>query len=325
MNSLEHVQHIIGSLDWNREPANLYAPIAYAMQSGGKRLRPQLVLMAADLFGGVNNDVISAAAAIEIFHNFTLLHDDVMDNAPTRRGRPTVHIRWDANTAILSGDQMLIEAYKHISNISENKLPQALALFNRVATEVCEGQQMDMDLERLMLEDAGAGILDKYLTMIRLKTSVLLATALHLGAFLAGASEEDCSRLYNYGINTGIAFQIEDDMLDVYGDESVFGKTLGGDIQVNKKTFLLLSAFRKATGQQRSRLLALLNDRTLTREDKFIAVKDIYDSLDIRHETLDAIRRYTISALDCLAEVNADRTAKQPLITFAEQLMQRQV
>ena len=220
---------------------------------------------------------------------------------------------------------MLIEAYKHISNISENKLPQALALFNRVATEVCEGQQMDMDLERLMLEDAGAGILDKYLTMIRLKTSVLLATALHLGAFLAGASEEDCSRLYNYGINTGIAFQIEDDMLDVYGDESVFGKTLGGDIQVNKKTFLLLSAFRKATGQQRSRLLALLNDRTLTREDKFIAVKDIYDSLDIRHETLDAIRRYTISALDCLAEVNADRTAKQPLITFAEQLMQRQV
>lgn len=324
MDYISHIQQALDSLDWKRQPLNLYGPIAYALQSGGKRLRPQLVLMAADLFGQVNTDTTAAALAIEIFHNFTLLHDDVMDNAPTRRGRPTVHYRWDDNTAILSGDQMLIEAYKQISYISSKCQSEALSLLNKVATEVCEGQQMDMDLERLSYDKVDGETLGTYIEMIRLKTSVLLATALQLGALTVGAPSDDCSNLYDFGINLGISFQIEDDMLDVYGEEQVFGKTLGGDICAGKKTYLLLTALARADWKTRKQLLDLLHDDELAKEKKVKEVKAIYDSLSVRNVTGDAIKTYTQKALSALQKVNGKPQEKQQLISLALQLEQRQ-
>ena len=221
----------IGKLDWSREPQGLYEPIGYTLAAGGKRVRPQLALLATKLFGGNEEDVLPAALALEVFHNFTLLHDDVMDKAQVRRGRPTVHVKWNANTAILSGDQMMIEAYKLLSQVPENKLATTLRLFNQMATEICEGQQYDVDFESR--EDV---TIPEYMEMIRLKTSVLLATALRIGAYIAGATDEQQEQIYNYGIHLCLAFQIQDDMLDCYGDQATFGKAIGGDIAENKKT-----------------------------------------------------------------------------------------
>ena len=227
----------IGKLDWSREPKGLYEPIGYALSAGGKRLRPQLAILGAEAVGEDAQSVLPAALALEVFHNFTLLHDDVMDKAEVRRGRPTVHVKWNENTAILSGDQMLIEAYKLLAQVPAEKLPRVLEMFNKMATEVCEGQQLDVDFEKR--DDV---TIADYMEMIRLKTSVLLATALQIGAYIAGGTEQEQQALYDFGINLGLAFQIQDDYLDCFGDPKTFGKAIGGDIREGKKTWLWIKS-----------------------------------------------------------------------------------
>ena len=224
-------------LDWHREPYGLYEPIEYTLAAGGKRIRPQLAMIASQLFGGKDEEVLPAALALEVFHNFTLLHDDVMDHADVRRGRPTVHVKWNANTAILSGDQMLIEAYKLLAGVPKEKLSQCLEMFNKMATEICEGQQYDVDFEaKETVSEA------EYLMMIGKKTAVLLATALQMGAYIAGASQDEQETLALFGNSIGLAFQIQDDILDVWGDPATFGKAIGGDICCNKKTYVTIIA-----------------------------------------------------------------------------------
>ena len=279
----------IAALDWSKEPKGLYEPIAYALATGGKRLRPTLTLIAAETIingglinGEAINQALPAALALEIFHNFTLLHDDVMDHAQVRRGRETVHVKWNDNTAILSGDQMLIEAYKQLSNVPADKLPQVLKWFNEMATGVCEGQQYDVDFEHMSQVS-----IDDYMQMIEKKTSVLLAYAMQIGGYIAGADETQLQALYQYGLHIGLAFQIQDDILDVYGDPKTFGKAIGGDICCNKKTILLLTALETADAESKAELLQWLmaTDRN---EEKIAAVTKLYNRLNVR-ESAEAI------------------------------------
>ena len=304
-------------LDWQREPQGLYAPIAYTLEAGGKRLRPTLALIACGMFGGREEDAVPAALALEVFHNFTLLHDDVMDNASVRRGRPTVHVRWNANTAILSGDQMMIEAYKLLSGVPERKLRGVLDLFNKMATDICEGQQYDVDFETR--EDV---TLDDYLMMIRLKTSVLLATALQTGAYIADADEAQQKALYEYGIHVGLAFQIQDDILDVYGDPETFGKAIGGDILCGKKTYMLLAAFLRADEAMRAQLHGLLHNTDLPDEEKIRAVTAVYDRLQVRKACEQVMAEHTQKALDILDTLPQNEATEQ-LRKIAEKLVNR--
>lgn len=286
------INHEIAKLNWEREPKGLYAPIAYTMAAGGKRVRPQLAMIACGIFGGNEQEVAPAAMALEVFHNFTLLHDDVMDKAEVRRGRPTVHIQWNENTAILSGDQMMIEAYKLLAEVPESKLHKVLRLFNEMATEICEGQQYDVDFE-----SQEHVTIEEYLKMIRLKTSVLLATALQIGSYLAGANEAQQEALYQFGINVGLAFQIQDDILDVWGDPKTFGKAVGGDISCNKKTYVYLTAQQLADAELAEELHqwygSVLDDNT----DKIAAVKGIFEQLNVRAACEAVVEDYTQKAL----------------------------
>lgn len=310
------IEKAIASLDWKREPYGLYEPIEYTLASGGKRLRPQLVLTAAEMFGGDEGKVLPAALAIEVFHNFTLLHDDVMDKAPIRRGRETVHVRWNDNTAILSGDEMMIEAYKLLSQVPDNLLPKALSLFNKMATEICEGQQYDMEFEGR--EEVS---IEEYIEMIRLKTSVLLATALQLGAYLSGANEQQQEALYQYGINIGLAFQIQDDLLDVYGDPATFGKAIGGDICCNKKTYILITALQRADNEARAELEHWLGINNQPKE-KIAAVTNIYTRTGAREvceAVMQAYTREALSMLDSLPQNNATEQLRQ----LADRLVSR--
>ena len=300
----------IGKLDWSREPKGLYEPIGYTLAAGGKRVRPQLALLATKLFGGNEEDVLPAALALEVFHNFTLLHDDVMDKAQVRRGRPTVHVKWNANTAILSGDQMMIEAYKLLSQVPENKLATTLLLFNQMATEICEGQQYDVDFESR--EDV---TIPEYMEMIRLKTSVLLATALKIGAYIADATEEQQEQIYNYGIHLGLAFQIQDDMLDCYGDQATFGKAIGGDIAENKKTYLWLTAAQKGAIDE----LAMREESMTQRFERILA---IYDRLGVKAAAQEAIRLQTNQAINCLDALPQNQYTDQ-LRAMAHKLEER--
>ena len=317
------INKTIESLDWKRTPYRLYEPIAYTLASGGKRLRPTLALIAAEAIvngGLINGDAIEqtlpAALALEIFHNFTLLHDDVMDRAEIRRGRPTVHVKWDDNTAILSGDQMLIEAYKQLSNVPADKLPQVLKWFNEMATGICEGQQYDMEFEHM-----GHVTLDEYMKMIELKTSVLLAYAMKIGGYIAGATPVQQEALYQYGLHIGLAFQIQDDILDVYGDPKTFGKAIGGDICCNKKTFLLLSAMETADMESKAELLQwiLISDRN---KEKIAAVTAIYDRLGVRVAGETAMEEHTALALAQLDKL-PQNSATEKLRELAEQLVTR--
>ena len=310
------INKAIEGLDWKREPKGLYEPIAYTLEAGGKRLRPTLALIASALFGGKAEEVLPAALALEIFHNFTLLHDDVMDRAQVRRGRPTVHVKWDDNTAILSGDQMLIEAYKQLAQLPADKLPQVLRWFNEMATGICEGQQYDVDFER----SEKVTIAD-YMKMIELKTSVLLANALRTGAYIAGADEKAQEALYRFGIHIGLAFQIQDDILDVYGDPKTFGKAIGGDICCNKKTLLLLTAFDKADKASRQELDRWLHiaDRNT---EKIAAVTAIYNRLGVRQDAEKAMEEHTTLALQQLASLPQNDAAQQ-LRQLAEKLINR--
>ena len=300
----------IGKLDWSREPQGLYEPIGYTLAAGGKRVRPQLALLATKLFGGNEEDVLPAALALEVFHNFTLLHDDVMDKAQVRRGRPTVHVRWNANTAILSGDQMMIEAYKLLSQVPEDKLATTLRLFNQMATEICEGQQYDVDFE-----SRTDVTIPEYMEMIRLKTSVLLATALRIGAYIAGATDEQQEQIYNYGIHLGLAFQIQDDMLDCYGDQATFGKAIGGDIAENKKTYLWLTAAQKGAIDE----LAMREESMTQRFERILA---IYDRLGVKAAAQEAIRLQTNQAINCLDALPQNQYTDQ-LRAMAHKLEER--
>ena len=286
----------IAKLNWKREPYGLYEPIEYTLAAGGKRVRPQLAMIACQMFGGNEEEALPAALALEVFHNFTLLHDDVMDKADMRRGRPTVHVKWNENTAILSGDQMLIEAYKLLSDVPSDKLPKVLRLFNKMATEICEGQQYDVDFESMEHVTK-----DEYLMMIRLKTSVLLATALQIGAYIADADEQAQEALYQFGINIGLAFQIQDDILDVWGDPKTFGKAVGGDISCNKKTFVYLEAKRRGGERRGGERLEewysqVLEDNT----EKIAAVKAIFEQLGVREACEAMVEDYTQKALAIL-------------------------
>ena len=306
------------NLDWDREPYGLYEPIEYTLAAGGKRVRPQLAMIASQMFGGKDEEVLPAALALEVFHNFTLLHDDVMDKADVRRGRPTVHVKWNENTAILSGDQMLIEAYKLLSGVPADKLPRVLQLFNQMATEICEGQQYDVDFE-----SQEHVTIDEYLKMIRLKTSVLLANALQTGAYIAGADEQAQEALYQFGINIGLAFQIQDDILDVWGDPKTFGKAVGGDISCNKKTFVYLEAIRRLGNEAKGNELQqwysqVLEDNT----EKIAAVKEIFEQLDVRAACEKVVEDYTQKALALLDQL-PQNTATEQLRQLANKLNTR--
>lgn len=314
-----NINNEIAKLDWKREPYGLYEPIEYTLAAGGKRVRPQLAMIASRMFDGKDEAVMPAALALEVFHNFTLLHDDVMDKADMRRGRPTVHVKWNENTAILSGDQMLIEAYKLLSGVPADKLPKVLQLFNQMATEICEGQQYDVDFES---QEQVA--LDDYLLMIRLKTSVLLANALQIGAYIAGADEQAQDALYQFGIAVGLAFQIQDDILDVWGDPQTFGKAVGGDISCNKKTFVYLTALQLATTLNHSTqplnhwYSQVLEDNT----EKIAAVKAIFEQLGVREACEVVVAQYTQSALEIL-DTLPQNTATEQLRQLANKLHTR--
>ena len=308
----------IAQLNWNKEPRGLYEPIEYTLASGGKRLRPHLAIIAAEavINGGLINsmdDVLPAALALEVFHNFTLVHDDVMDRAEVRRGQETVHRKWNNNTSILSGDQMLIEAYKLLAQVPAPKLPQVLKWFNEMATGVCEGQQYDMEFEHMSQVS-----IEDYLKMIVLKTSVLLANAMRIGGYIAGADHSQQEALYQYGLNIGIAFQIQDDILDVYGDPKTFGKAIGGDICCNKKTILLLTALDTSDAESKAELLQWLM-ATDQKEEKIAAVTALYNRIGVREACEVVLEEYTSKALAQLDLLPAN-SATETLRELAEQL-----
>lgn len=300
------------------QPSKLYDPIGYMMALGGKRMRPTLLLMACEAFGGNLEQAINPALAIEVFHNFTLMHDDIMDNAPLRRGKATVHRKWDTNVAILSGDVMLVEAYKLFIGVNPMILPAILQVFNETAAGVCEGQQIDMDFEA-----RSTVTLPEYLNMIRLKTAILLGGALKMGALMANAEARDSQLLYDFGEKLGIAFQLQDDILDVYGSPEKFGKQVGGDIISNKKTYLLITALQLAKGDVLAELQQWLLEGIFDSAEKVQAVKHIYTRLGVRAQTEHAMNQFASQALAHLQAVNLPEERKTRLLQFAEALLIR--
>jgi geranylgeranyl diphosphate synthase type II len=297
-------------------PATLYEPGEYFLSWGGKRIRPVLCLMGQELFSPITDDAWKAATAIELFHNFTLIHDDMMDEAALRRGNETVHKKFGVNTALLAGDVMLIQAYDALSRVNNRHLSALLTLFNRTAREVCEGQQLDIDFER-----SNEVQLDAYIHMITLKTSVLLAASLQMGAILGGASEGNCEHLYSFGKNLGIAFQIQDDYLDAFGDPNKFGKEVGGDIRQNKKTFLLLHALEVASSVQKKELLELMQQNPA---DKVTRILDIFRACGVEAWATELKEKYRQSALQHLESIAVVSARKQPLLELAQYLLQRE-
>lgn len=296
-------------------PASLYEPGEYFLQIGGKRIRPVMCLLGNELFSDIHKDAYQAALAIELFHNFTLVHDDIMDEASLRRGMPTVHTKYDTNTALLVGDVMLIRAYEFLQHLQPSYLPKILKIFNQTAREVCEGQQLDMDFSK-MLEVT----MDQYIHMITLKTSVLLAASLEIGAIIGGASENNCHHLYEFGKKIGIAFQIQDDYLDAFGNAADFGKEVGGDIKQNKKTFLLLHALSVANPEQRKELDTLL---ATNNEDKVEKVLAIFNACGVAKWAEDLKAKYMQEAFEHLEAIAVVNARKQPLKDLANYLMNR--
>jgi len=313
----KQVEAEINAFDFSGNPNELYDPISYTMTLGGKRIRSTLCLLAAQLFGGDLKKAMNLAMAVEVFHNFTLVHDDIMDEAPIRRGKPAVHAKWNRDVAILSGDVMFVQAYQLLAKGNPEKLSQMLSVFNQTAIEVCEGQQFDMNFETR--DDVTA---ENYIEMIRLKTGVLLACSLQLGAFESGATAKDAKLIYEFGEKVGIAFQIQDDFLDCYAKQEDFGKRVGGDIISNKKTFLMLTALEKADAQQASRIENLMTSDT-TDEQKVSGVLEVYDELDIPTAAKSAMQNYFDESLAALNQIEATADLKQPLVELAEMLMMR--
>jgi geranylgeranyl diphosphate synthase type II len=313
------VSKAVDELTFPAYPTDLYEPISYILSLGGKRLRPALLLMACDLFGGDVEKAIEPALAIEVFHNFTLMHDDIMDKAPLRRGKITVHEKWNANVAILSGDAMMVEANKFMMKVDDAILRRVMDVFNETATGVCEGQQIDMSFEQRNNVQ-----IDEYVDMIRLKTAVLLGGTLKIGSIIGGATVGDAQLLYDFGVNLGIAFQLQDDILDVYGDPEKFGKQVGGDILSNKKTYLLIKALELAKDSQATELEKWLNLEEFTASDKVAAVTAIYDSLNIRNYAEDAMQTYAEMAFNALDQINLSEDRRQYLRQFADNLLVRE-
>lgn len=298
-----------------QQPASLYEPGDYFLTIGGKRIRPILCLLGNELFDEILPDAWHVATAIELFHNFTLIHDDIMDKAPLRRGMQTVHMKYGDSTALLSGDVMLIVAYDYLNKVNPRYLQRIISLFNLTARQVCEGQQLDMDFEKqeqVKLED--------YLKMIELKTSVLLAASLHMGAILGGASVHNCSHIYEFGRNLGIAFQIQDDYLDAFGDPEKFGKNVGGDIRQNKKTFLLLYALENASAEQKQQLQTLLQTDA---PDKVQQVLAIYKDCNVDGWAKNLKENYVAKALQHLEDIAVTAVRKKPLLELTEYLINR--
>lgn len=315
---IEMVNNAIANLDYDRRPATLYNPIRYVLSLGGKRIRPTLMLLAYNMYKEHPESILTQAIAIETYHNYTLLHDDLMDNADMRRGMPTVHKKWDANTAILSGDAMLVVAYQRMATCPPEKLPSVIGLFTETALQIGEGQQYDMDFEhRTDVKE------EEYIEMIRLKTSVLLACALKIGAILADAPEEDADNLYYFGEHIGLAFQLQDDLLDVYGDPKIFGKKIGGDITSNKKTYMLINAYNKADDQQRAELARWVAAKTFDRNEKVRAVTRLYDEIGIRQLCQQKIDSYFKSSRQYLDKIALPDDRKRHLRAFAEAMMKR--
>lgn len=305
------------------EPAKLYDPIRYFLQIGGKRIRPILVLLAADLYGEDRVDeALPAALAVELFHNFTLIHDDIMDEAPLRRGMQTVHEKWDTNVAILSGDNLLILAYQQLAKVKATYALPLYSIFSRMAQEVCEGQQWDMEFE-----NRHAISQEAYIEMIRLKTAVLLGTALQMGAIIGGATPEDASHLYDFGAAIGIAFQLQDDLLDVYGDPATFGKQVGGDILANKKTILLVHAYEQANDAQKQELLQwqAFHDHgdTAREEQKITAVRHLYNQLNVQVTATKLKEDYVSKAFSSLEKMSIDQQKLGKLRALAQHLLTR--
>lgn len=311
------IEEKIQSISFPKEPTNLYDPLSYFMTLGGKRTRPLLTLLGCDLFGKPGEEAMNAAIAVELFHNFTLIHDDIMDEAPLRRGKSTVHTNWNTNIAILSGDVLFVKAFEFLSNNDVKHLPQLIEVFTRTAAEVCEGQQLDMDFE--MRDDVS---IDEYIEMIRLKTSVLIGAALEMGAIIGEASTENKKLLYEFGVNVGIAFQLKDDLLDLYADPEKFGKQVGGDVLSNKKTFLLLKAQQLANKEQAERLGHIMND--LSGNEKISSVRILFDEMGIQQQAMDRMKCYYDSAKYAMDCIDVPQEAKQELIGIADYLMNRE-
>ena len=308
----------IQSIEYPRNQSRLYEPIAYMLALKGKKIRPALTLLACNMYSDDVEDAIHAALAWEIFHNFTLMHDDVMDKADMRRGQTTVHKKWDENTAILSGDAMLILSYKYMSKSSSEKLKILLDLFSDTAAKICEGQQLDMDYEKKIKISE-----EDYIEMIKLKTAVMLGACLKSGAIIGGANINDQENLYNFGINLGIAFQIKDDWLDVYGNPEIFGKKIGGDILCNKKTFLLVKALEVAKGEEKKELLHWLNISSEP-DEKISAIRQLYDKLSINKITHKELDKYYNQAIYALNKVSIEAERKKVLENIAENLTGRE-
>jgi len=318
----EKIEQALKSKNYGSNPKELYDPIEYIMSLGGKRMRPVLVFIGCDFFGGNVEKALHPAIAVELFHNFTLMHDDIMDNAPLRRNQTTVHEKWNNNVAILSGDAMLVRAYQELCKSDIAILPQLLNIFSDIAIKVCEGQQFDMNFEKLQKVSIA-----EYLKMIELKTSVLLGGSLKMGALLANANEKDAQNLYDFGKHIGIAFQLQDDILDVYANAEKFGKQVGGDIIANKKTFLLLKALEMVEGNRfmKEELQMWLSAPHFNSEEKIAAITSIYNFLNVREIASHEMKKHYDIALTFLNDIPVPENKKQELIAFADSLMVREV
>lgn len=321
---MQHLQQLvieaIETSQFPETPSNLYDPIRYILTLGGKRVRPVLTLMAAELFGMQEMDeIIPAAKAVEFFHNFSLIHDDLMDKAPLRRGKTTVHEKWDTNIAILSGDGLLVKAYEEISKCNPIYLPATLKILSKVAMEVCEGQQLDMDYE-----SRDTLTMPEYIEMIRLKTSVLLGGALQLGAILSGADEKQQQLIYEFGENVGLAFQLQDDILDAYGDPDTFGKIVGGDIMINKKTYLLVKLMAVISDEDKTVLQRLLEASMETAPSKVADMLALYEKYEIKTAADELKDIYTQRAFEKMEALNVPNERKEALLVLANNLLVRQ-
>ena len=314
----ELIEKRINELDLPDKPSNLYDPLRYFLSLGGKRTRPTLTLLGCQLFGTPGVKALNAALAVELFHNFTLIHDDIMDKAPLRRGKQTVHTKWDENIGILSGDVLFVEAYKRLSKHEVDVLPALLKVFSKTAVEVCEGQQLDMDFEER--DDVK---IDEYIEMIRLKTSVLIGAALEMGAIIAKASEEDTQKIYNFGENVGIAFQLQDDILDLYADSDKFGKQIGGDIKSNKKTFLLIKAFEMASDKQKDALNTMLSMTDL--DKKVVVAHQLFEELGVKEQAKAKMDEFYNLAKKNMDEISVSEQAKKNLLKLGSYLMNREL
>ena len=324
MHAISHYQELItnyfSDLHLTKEPKNLYEPIEYILSLGGKRMRPILTLMATEVFDVDCKKALAAATAIEVFHNFSLVHDDIMDDAPLRRGNETVHEKWNINTGILSGDAMLILAYQHFEEYEPKIFRELAKLFSKTALEVCEGQQYDVDFETR--DDV---TIPEYLKMIEYKTAVLVAAAMKMGAIVAETTSENAELIYDFGLNLGLAFQLQDDYLDAFGDPETFGKQVGGDIIENKKTYLYLKAIAFSDENQKSQLMHLFSIHPSDNVDKITSVKEIFNASGASGATQQAIQDYTLKAFETLEKMNISSDKKNMLHTFGENLMNRNV